>query len=138
LFLWTNEWWFADCKKFKGNIKNSYRVILKLEIDDRWFDDPRQKFYPRTTYYGWITMQFFEYIQMMLKLSAEWEGFQIPFFAGRFKSGNLNWGITREGIMTDWENKRFLCSIILLTDMNHSKKLLKLFQFLSTQMIDCC
>jgi hypothetical protein len=51
-----------------------------MEINDKWFDDPRPKFYPGIAFYGWITMQFYEYIQMMLKLSTEWEGFEIPFF----------------------------------------------------------
>jgi hypothetical protein len=44
-FLWFNRHWLEDIEKYKRNIIDNCRVILKLELNDAWFSDPRPKFF---------------------------------------------------------------------------------------------
>jgi hypothetical protein len=110
-FFWANMRWFEDFYKFKGNICDNCRTILKLELNINWFCDLRPRFYPPTIFFGWVTNYFLDYVQSLLKISEGWEGVKVPFFNGRFKAGHLNWGFTRDGIMSECGQENVYISV---------------------------
>jgi hypothetical protein len=55
-FLWTNRRWTKNLKKYEGNTIDNCRTFFRLEVNEEWFNNPRLKLDPMTTFYGYVIL----------------------------------------------------------------------------------